>query len=59
MLYLFVVIKNVIHETYNIIYNILKCCKYYKNYLNVIVINLHKCFFVSYFLPNVILSSKF
>ncbi len=47
MLHLFVVIQNVIHETYNIIYNILKCYKYYQYYLNVIVINLHKCFFVS------------
>ncbi len=47
MLYLFVVIKNVIHEMYNIIYNILKCCRNYLNYLSVIVINLHACFLIS------------
>jgi len=49
-------IKYVIYETYNIIYNIIKC---YKVYLNFIVINLHTWYLVSYFLSNVILSSMF
>ncbi len=49
MLYSFVVIKkifkkkNVIYETYNIIYKNFKC---YKNYLNFIVIHLHTCILV-------------
>jgi hypothetical protein len=43
-------IKYVIYETYNIIYNILKCYKTYLNYLNVIVINLHTWYLVSYFI---------